>query len=655
MFQINLGENILYYPANETYTVYGTKLDEEVGSAGEFSFKVPPTNPLYSSLTQGALVTILKDGAEYWRGEIKEISVDFAKIADVYCLEDLSFLADEYMAPASITTQTYAQRFQAAIAAYNANRSADRQFAVGYITGIDSSLACNWVTEYDESILDSIRKCICGDDGYLRVRRVDHGGGNTSRYIDVVTLPYFGKQATQAIEYGYNLLDFVKESDYENLTNVLTPYGEELESEVYEDYNARLQGTTIQNADSVSAYGRHAKAVVFNNVDDLSELNRLAAAYLTRYSQPQLTMEIDAVDLSTVENVSELNVGDSVRIISQPFAVDQWLYLTKVTRDLQNIDKNTITLSGYVRSGRTLTSQSNEAVEAIKRMPTRNSILDAARKNAFEILNGTDGGYVTFETNAEDQITELRIANLLDFSQATKCWRWNLGGLAYLEREDPSDPWTVTTAATMDGGFVADFITTGSLIANNGVYELNMATGKVTMKDATLTDNIGMLTLSGGNLHLVNSTIGGPGIFATKTGSQNYACWGAVNSSARNSSGQYLEVPTYDIIVAGDNASDRRLKSDIKEIDAEFAKRLIFGIDAKEFRFKDNPKDLQFGVIAQDVKRIEEEFGIEDNRLCYERDDNMLAVDYKQLIAPIIKVLQEQQKEIEKLKGVQNG
>ena len=180
-------------------------------------------------------------------------------------------------------------------------------------------------------------------------------------------------------------------------------------------------------------------------------------------------------------------------------------------------------------------------------MPTKNSILDAARKNALEILNGTDGGYVTFETNASDQITELRIANNLDYSQATKCWRWNLGGLAYLERATSNDDWTVTTAATMDGGFVADFITTGTLVANNGVYELNMATGAVTMKRATLTDDIGTLTLISGDLNITSTSAGGAGVFARKTGSNYYSCWGAVNSAAQ-SGGSYIEVPTYKIL-----------------------------------------------------------------------------------------------------------
>ena len=498
MWQVNLGEKILYYPANDSYAIYDTKLNEEVGSAGEFSFKVPPQNPLYADLTTGALITILKNGAEYWRGEIKEITVDFAKVADVYCLEDLSFLDDEFLLPAQITNETFAQRFQSAIAAYNLNRSADRQFTAGYITNVTSTNLCNWTTEYDMSILDDLRECIAGDDGYLRVRRSTVGGVCT-RYIDIVRLADYGVPATQTIEYGYNLLDYVKESDYENLTNVLTPYGAELESEVYEGYSARLAGTPIQNNDSITAFGRHAKAVVFDT-DDLTTLNNLASAYLSRYSQPQLTMEVDAVDLSAIENVSEINIGDSVHIISRPFAVDQWIYLTKIERDLQNIDRNKITLSGHVQTGRTLTSQSQRTAQAIKNLPSKSSILDAAKKNALALLNGVEGGYVKFQTDENDNIIELTIQNAELDENVTKRWRWNLGGLGYQERPSAADDWDLfppSAAITMDGSIVANFITTGELNANNGVFELNMSTGQVTMKNG---DFKGKITSTSGQI-----------------------------------------------------------------------------------------------------------------------------------------------------------
>ena len=677
MYQVNLGNKILYYPASEDAVIYDTELNEEVGLAGEFTFKVPPQNPLYPELTQGALVTILKDNVEVWRGEIRNIDTDFAKIASVYCLEDLAWLADEYLTPALITNETFAQRFQAAIGAYNANRSIERQFSVGYITNVDSSENCTWQTEYDQSILDCLRSCICQagtTTGYIRVRRVTSGGVVT-RYIDIVRLADYGSQTTQPIEYGYNLLDYVKESDYSNLVNVLTPYGDDLDSEIYEGYSAKLQGNTITNTDSVNIYGRHAKAVVFDGVTELNTLNTLAAAYLTRYSQPQLTMEVEAVDLSAVESVDEITIGDSVRIIAQPFAVDQWLYLTQIKRDIQNIDKNSITLSGYVRTGRTITSQAQQTTEAVKNIPSKASILDAARKNALEILNGVDGGYVTFETNANDQITELRIANNIDYTQATKCWRWNLGGLAYLERETAADDWTVTTAATMDGGFVADFITAGTIsgitISGNTVSGNTISGGTITGTTisggtitgsqligatGTITDSIGTVSISNGDLNITNGKSGGAGVFARRSDGAYYSCWGAVNSAARANS-DYLEVPTYDVIVAGDNASDERLKTDIADIDSDMAKKLIFGIKPKKFRFERNPQELQFGVIAQEINTIIDDLGIDKkNRLCYEREmDGMYAVDYKQLIAPIIKVIQEQQKEINILKGERNG
>ena len=666
MYQVKLGAKDLYYPASEDAVIYDTEWTEDIGQAGEFSFKVPPQNPLYAELTQGALVTILKNNKEVWRGEIREISKDFANIADVYCLEDLAWLSDEFLPPASITNETYAQKFQAAIAAYNLNRPAERQFLVGVITNVTDTSNCNWTTEYEWSILECLRTCICKDDGYIRVRRVV-SGGTVNRYIDIVRLEDYGVMATQPIEYGYNLLDYVKESDYGNLTNVLTPYGDELDAEVYDGYNQRLQGTTITEATSVSVYGRHAKAVVFDGVDDIDQLNALAQAYLTRYSQPQLTMEVSAVDLADIDGVAEIHIGDSVRVIAPPFAVDQWLYLTEIKRDIQNIDKNTITLSGHVQTRRTLTEQSIGTAEAVKNLPSKSSILDAAFKNVIALLNGVEGGYVTFETDGTDHITEIRIADNMDFEQATNCWRWNMGGLAHMNRTVPTDDWQVNVAMDMTGQVSADFIKTGELIANNGVFELNMATGQVTMQNGsfsgtlnaargTMSDGVGTLSLSGGDLYMKNSQSGGPGIFASKEGTNYYSCWGAVNSAARTNS-QYLEVPTYDIIVAGDNASDKRLKTDIADIDADMAKKLIFGIKPKKFRFERNPQELQFGVIAQEINTIIDDLGIDKkNRLCYEREmDGMYAVDYKQLIAPIIKVIQEQQKEINMLKGENNG
>ena len=678
MYQVKLGDSILYYPASDDAAIYDTNLNEEIGMAGEFTFKVPPTNPLYSNLTQGALVTILKDGAEFWRGEIKQISTDFAKIAEVYCVEDLAWLADEFMTPASITTDTYAQRFQTAINGYNLGRSTERQFAIGNVSNVTSSNTCNWTTEYDWSILDCLRNCICdasSDPGYLRVRRVT-SGGSVTRYLDIVKLADYGVQATQPIEYGYNLLDYVKESDYGNLTNVLTPYGDELDSEVYSEYNARLAGTTISDATSISVYGRHAKAVIFDGVSDLTKLNALAASYLTRYSQPQLTMEVKAVDLADIENVDAIKLGDSVRIIAAPFAVDQWLYLTQIERDLQNIDKNTITLSGYVRSGRSLTSQTLGTAETVKNLPSKSSILDAARKNAIEILNGTDGGYVTFETNSDDQITELRIANNIDYSQATKCWRWNLGGLAYLSRTSASDPWTVVTAATMDGGFVADFITTGTMSCDRlDGGEINGQTitgGTITgttinggsINSPSPSGYTGSVHISGGTLEVTDGTSGYCMIKSASHSDCALALGGytfaAYNSPAGAYYGDYETIYIGKAAADAGGASDRRLKDDVKTIDKALSRNIIRNSRPVSFKYNDKAKmhnehGTRFGLIAQELREVLDENNVGDVELEYERFDGYRTIEYKELIAHLMNCIQDLYEEIETMKGAGNG
>jgi len=679
MYQVKLGNKILYYPGSEDAEIYSTDLNEEMGMSGEFKFKVPPNNPAYADLTQGALVTILKDGKEYWRGEIKDIKTDFTKIADVYALEDLSWLGDEYLTPASITNESNAQRFQAAIAAYNANRPADRQFAVGYLTNVTSTDMCNWTTEYDWSILDSLRNCICRDNGYIRVRRVT-SGGVTTRYIDIVRLEDYGIQATQAIEYGYNLLDYVKDSDYSNLVNVLTPYGAELDSTVYDGYNARLQGTTITQADSVSAYGRHAKAVIFDSASTLAELNALAQEYLTKYSQPQLTMEVKAVDLEAIQPADAFRLGDSVRIIAKPFAVDQRLYLTQIRRDIQNIDKNSITMSGNVEKNKTLTSQMVGTTQAIKSIPSKSSILDAAFKNVIALLDGTDGGVVTYHLNEHDQIDELRIANNIDYDEATKCWRWNLGGFAYLQRATKNDPWSAEVAMTMNGEIVADFITAGKMscdrldggtingqVINGGTITGTTINGGTitgaTIQSPSPTGKTGSVEISGGSLRVFNGTSG----FLRVTDASDHDCNFAIGGkyfATYDDSVYYGDYRTIYIGKAAADAgagSDSRLKKNIKTLDRTQSRNIITQSRPVSFEYKKsagmhNEHGKRFGLIAQELREVLDNNNVGECELEYIRpEDDYHTIEYKELIAHLINCVQDLYEEVNKLKGEENG
>lgn len=694
MYEVLINGKTLYYPASKDYAIYDVELEPETGLAGEFEFNVPSSNPMYSEIKQGAVITILRDNVEYWRGEVKETSIDLSKVMNVYCLEDLSWLADEFIFPEAIFDETYRERFEAAIAAYNSGRPSDRQFTAGYLTNVNSSADCAWITEYDQSILDCIRTCIAGEDGLLKVRRVTQNGSVT-RYIDCVKLADYGVLATQPIRFGVNLLKYVEEMDLENFTNALTPYGAETDVQIYEDYNQRLAGTPIENSASIAAYGRHSKAVIFDT-DDLTTLNNLAQSYLTRYSQPQLTLKISAVDLADLtEGVSHYEIGDAIRIIAEPFAIDQDMYLTKQKIDLQDPSRNDVTLSSYVRRGSTLTSQSNNTAKEVKKLPSKSAILDAAKRNAYEILTGDNCGNISFVKNANDQIIELRIANNTDFDHATKAWRWNINGLAYLHRDYYTDNWTVGLAATMDGGIVADFVTSGTMYANRikgGTLTLGGAAdgnGVCSVQDANA---IECVRIDKDGIAVNKGTIAGLTVEAAEKGLSfnapisgedcyfKVSAWGGftsgrelANSWARMdyvSAWGMLKVDyggtdssLYGIIVtaAGNNTyndpgssysyihadgihvvSDKRSKKDIKNLDdVDF----ILKLRPVSFKYIEGDTNKKhYGFIAQEVLKE-----IPDNSVV-EKSDELYSLNYQELIAPIIKTIQKQQAEIDSLK-----
>ena len=512
MYEVLLDGDTLYYPSNRDYMIFDTDLGQDIGLAGDFKFSVPYNNPLYDRIGQGSIITILRDNNEYWRGEVKEVQVNFDNTKSVYCLEDLSWLADEFPLPVSITNETYWQRFQAMINLYNNGRPADRQFQAGYVTNVTISATCRWNTQYDWSILDCLRNLICRDTGYIRVRRV-RSGNSVTRYIDIVKLSDYGVQAEQPITFGVNLLDYMKKMDMGNFTNAITPYGAETEDEVFPDYHTRIVGDPIQDATSIARYGRHAKAVIFEGVTDLTQLNGLARAYLTRYSQPQITMEIKALDLAEFSNDAHYEIGDSIHIVAEPYNIDQWIYLTKRNIDLQDAGKNEVTLSGHVSHGSTLTQQSVNTAELVNDLPTPTSILESAKKNALSmLLDETQGGHVIFEYHETDgkadYIEAINICDQPTIGASKKRWRWSANGLGYMWRDSAgtgTHPETTpawkgpSVAMTSDGNINADRILTGTLNADkvkvNGKIE---ATSGFIGQNTTNGWNIGNTSIHNG-------------------------------------------------------------------------------------------------------------------------------------------------------------
>ena len=516
-------EHTIYVPGNEDYVVTSAVLSLSVGSVGEFNFTVPLGNPRYNEIVDHSIITVYEDNAEIWRGDIQDIKQNFDKSLNVYCLEDMAWLGECAVAMTSITNQTYGQRFSAAIATYNTNQVAKRQFTAGILTSITTTNMCTWQPQYEEDLLTCLRNYIA-DDGYVRIRR-EYSGGELTRYVDIVKLSDYGEQADQKIEFGSNLLDFVKEMDDTNFLNVIYPYGKETETPLYGEIMQRTVGTPQENAASIAAFGRRERSVIFET-DSLAKLNSLAQSYLNRYSQPSIKIEVKAVDLGNIEVVNRIHLGDSVRIIANTFGIDQWSYATQQELNLLNIADNQITLSDAVRV-QSLTSQMAEQGKEIEEARTPLSILDEAKRNAWAIFEGDNGGIVTFDINGSEQIVGIHIANNLDLDQATKAWGWNINGLVYLHRTYPTDDWTVGIAMTMNGEIVADYVTTGTMSADR------VRTG--TLESHNYSYSSGNFNNTGTIIDMDNGLIRTPGFKADGSGNVYIASGAVIGGYAKDS------------------------------------------------------------------------------------------------------------------------
>ena len=162
-------------------------------------------------------------------------------------------------------------------------------------------------------------------------------------------------------------------------------------------------------------------------------------------------------------------------------------------------EKNKVTLSTVAPRIQSQVSQAinnfnnpNSVWQQQQRSAQQNAI-----ENATSQITGAKGGNMRAIYDSSGNWTELVVMNTEDILTASKLWRFNIGGFGYSPNgyNGPS-----TTAITMDGAIVADFITTGTL--NAGLVSVinldasNITTGTLSA-DRIAANSIAVAKLTG--------------------------------------------------------------------------------------------------------------------------------------------------------------
>ena len=487
------------------YKVVGAKLTLAENSAGSLTLTVPPQNVGYSTVKRlSSVISVCREGEEIWSGRVVDEKEDFWKRRILTCEGELGYLNDSVQPPAEYTGLTVIGFLNQLLAVHNSK--CREQFRLGAVTMTDDGHTYTWRTNYETTMQCVSGKLVEVFGGRIRVRKVDG-----VRYLDY--LAEYPNTNSQVVEFGKNLLDFTKTWDLTELATVVIPRGKKLEKSPIKDMDAYTTvesvngGSIYVAADTLAQFGRIEQVVDWPDISDPAQLLEKAKEYLRETQFENLVLEVSMVDLHLMSGSTEpVAILDQLQCRSYLHGMDKVFPVTKIVLPLDHPEQAKYTLGKSERMS--LTESTNKAssaiLEQIEALPTKESILDEARKNADAIMNMATNGYITI-TKGEHGTNELYISDTRDYKAATRYWRWNLNGLAYYDKNNPryNNANSLVAAITMDGAIVANFITVGTMSADRvrtGILEsvnkntvFNLDTGELTMKAGSI-DKEGNLT-----------------------------------------------------------------------------------------------------------------------------------------------------------------
>lgn len=241
----------------------------------------------------------------------------------------------------------------------------------------------------------------------------------------------------------------------------------------------------------------------FENAPTIEQLRARANRYLTANEGWTIkqTIKVSFVALWNTEeykNVAPLervHLCDTVNIFIKKFNINATAKVVKTVYDVLLERYDSIEL-GDASTSLSKTIQEQYIEPAIKQSTSH---MDKAISHATRLIQGGLGGHVVMKSNANGEPEEILIMDTDDVETAVNVLRINMNGIGF-SSTGYNGPFK--SAWTLDGHFVADFIDTGTLVAN-------------LVKAGILSDEKGLnyWNMETGEFHLsANSTVGNSGI-----------------------------------------------------------------------------------------------------------------------------------------------
>lgn len=459
----------LHIPGTDDVILLDPILTQEMGKAGNFTFHILPNHPHADKIHPlTSEIYVYEDGEEIFRGRYAGKEEDFYRTGKVTCEGDLAYLLDSQQRP--YTHQGSIVDFlNARLAAHNSQVEERKRFALGKVTVADSNNYINRSDSGYSSTLDCINgKLVKTHGGYPRTR---YEGG--VRYLDYVT--DYGGINPQLIRFGDNLMDLSQHIKPETIITALIPIGASVEITKPDGTldNKKIDITSVNQGldyifaeEAVQKYGWIVGVQEWEDVTLPENLLKKARVYLEECVNLPRTLELQAVDLSVTDTeVKALKTGYWTTLLSNPHGVTGTYLLTKKTLNLTSPEKDTILLGGTLSSlsGSSAQNKLDMSLKVQQVAESASNEINAKVENATQLITGGLGGYIVIGRGEDGHPEEILIMDAPTKEAATNVIRLNKNGLGF---STSGYNGVYSNAWTIDGNLVADFITTGSMLAD---------------------------------------------------------------------------------------------------------------------------------------------------------------------------------------------
>ena len=338
----------------------------------------------------------------------------------------------------------------------------------------------------------SVRGMLGGESGSI-LDTYGQGDYEFSRF-DVTLHSERGADNGVTLRYGKNITDLKNVIDMSNVYTGIVPYwtdGENTvvlpEKVILSEHSGDYPFYIIKPVDFSSDYEEQpteaqlrdrAQRYIANN-EGWKIRNNITVSFVALW---------DTEEYKEIAPLERVNLCDTVHVKYSPLGVD---FSTKVVKTDYNVlleRYNSITLGDTYYSLNDYFD--GEIAQSEEEQSTH---MQKAIARATKLIQGGLGGHVVFNVNADGEPQEILIMDTDDIQTAVNVIRMNLNGIGF-STNGYNGPFT--TAWTIDGHFVANFIDTGVLNANiikagvlqdeAGNTSFNLATGALRSTNLTI-------------------------------------------------------------------------------------------------------------------------------------------------------------------------